>query len=243
MRKRMLKKIIFLLLMTTPAMAQSQCAQFGGFYIGGNVGWGHNDYQFDDLEGLGNIVDEGLPSNARTEEDGVVGGVQIGFNWQPCCSLLGIEADWNATSHDHSVLTLDGDQPGATDTLEVRNRVHWFGTVRGRAGVVVDRLLLFATAGFAYADTRQTWTFSNDAPPVSEEIRSNRIRYGAVGGVGAEWAINCCLSVKAEFLYIKFADHRRSFTSAVHNPGITYNFQSHESISVARVGVNYRWGC
>lgn len=223
----MIKTIAFLLLLSTTAMAQIPCAQFGGWYVGGNVGWGHDDYQFDDQEGLGNILDDGLPSNVRVEYDGVVGGVQVGYNWQPCCSLLGLEADWNATSMRPSVLTKDGDT-AATDTLKVTNRVHWIGTVRGRAGVVVDRLLLYATGGLAYAHTKQNWTFSNDAPAVSETIKANRVRVGGVGGFGAEWAVSCRWSIKAEWLYVHFGQDKKRFTSAVHNPGISYQFQSHE---------------
>ena len=30
------------------------CAQFGGFYVGGNVGWGYGEHKFRDLDGFAN---------------------------------------------------------------------------------------------------------------------------------------------------------------------------------------------
>ncbi len=238
----MIKTLIVLLLASTSAIAQVPCcAQFGGWYAGANIGWAHDDYQFDDVYGLGQAIDSGLPNSVRAEDDGVLGGVQFGYNWQPCCSLLGIEADFSGTSLRPSVTFRDGDFPSA-DTTRAINRVNFLGTVRGRAGVVVDQLLLYVTGGVAYAHTKQTWKIFEDDPAATETINSKRVRVGGVGGFGAEWAINCSLSIKAEFLYIHFAQHRKQFTSVVHNPGISYRFHSHESQAIGRVGFNYRWG-
>ncbi len=33
------------------------CAQFGGFYVGGNVGWGYGEHKFRDLDGFGPFGD------------------------------------------------------------------------------------------------------------------------------------------------------------------------------------------
>jgi outer membrane immunogenic protein len=69
------------------------CAQFGGFYVGGNVGWGYGDHQFRDLDGLANQVLDRfgvlLPTEASRSVSGVAYGVQGGYNWQFRCTLFG----------------------------------------------------------------------------------------------------------------------------------------------------------
>lgn len=243
MRKKIVLFAVFQCLLSLSASAMPCCAQFGGFYVGGNLGWGHNDYQFDDYDGLGQVLDTGLPHTIRTEKNGVLGGLQIGYNWQPCCALLGLEADWNATSIKHSTLALDGDTGALHDTINVKHRLPWFGTVRARAGVVVDNLLLYATGGFAYARGKHTWDFFQDAPAFVESFKSHHTRFGGVGGFGAEWALGCNLSLRGEMLYVRFGQDERSFTSEFHNPGVTYKFFSHDSLFIGRIGINYIWGC
>ena len=41
------------------------CAQFGGWYVGGNVGWGVYDTAFSDRNGLKDTLDSGLPDNVE----------------------------------------------------------------------------------------------------------------------------------------------------------------------------------
>ena len=40
------------------------CAQFGGFYVGGNVGWGYGEHRFRDLDGFGPFAGFFLPNEA-----------------------------------------------------------------------------------------------------------------------------------------------------------------------------------
>ena len=73
------------------------CAQFGGFYVGGNVGWGSGEHKFRDLDGFANEAFNQfgvlLPTEASRSVDGFTYGIQGGYNWQRNCTLFGIEAD------------------------------------------------------------------------------------------------------------------------------------------------------
>ncbi|HEX7074974.1 MAG TPA: outer membrane beta-barrel protein [Hyphomicrobiaceae bacterium] len=63
--------------------------------------------------------------------DGVVGGGQLGYNWQANRFVYGLEGDISVT-----------------DTS-----VDWLASVRGRAGILLDdRLLAYGTAGVGFAD-------------------------------------------------------------------------------------------
>src|SRR5205085_3355908 len=123
-----------------PAIAAPLVYNWTGFYIGANVGWGR----------------------ARTDDvnaNGVIGGGQIGANWQINNFLLGVETDlqWS-----------DQKKAETVGIVTVTDRVRWFGTTRLRAGVVFDRVLLFATGGIAYGETRVDATVGAVTASVSE---------------------------------------------------------------------------
>ena len=86
------------------------CAQFGGFYIGGNAGWGFYDHTFNDRDGLGPFLDTGLPSSISGTDGAFNGGVQAGYNWQRGCTVFGVEADWSWAGNKVFETQLDGDQ-------------------------------------------------------------------------------------------------------------------------------------
>ena len=101
--------------------ARPGCAQFGGWYVGGNVGWGVYDTAFSDRNGLKDTMDSGLPDNVDGRKHGVVGGAQGGYNWQSGCSLLGIETDWSWSGLKTSEFLTDGDA-GTQRYLERRKQ-------------------------------------------------------------------------------------------------------------------------
>jgi outer membrane immunogenic protein len=68
-----------------------------GFYLGGNVGysWGNSDstLSFSDAT-TGTVLSSAHPNFAL---DGVIGGAQIGYNYQVTNWVLGLEADIQAS--------------------------------------------------------------------------------------------------------------------------------------------------
>jgi outer membrane immunogenic protein len=73
-----------------------------GFYIGGNVGggWGDRDLNLapNDPAAAGVFAFGGTPAPASFKFSHLLGGLQLGYNWQ--CSpkwLVGIETDFNWT--------------------------------------------------------------------------------------------------------------------------------------------------
>src|SRR5215831_4013595 len=93
-----------------------------GFYSGVNLGWGWSG-----------------------DADGVVGGGQIGYNWQSRQYVYGLEADVSAADIGISETLV---VPGAV--LNASASIDWIATIRGRFGVLVQpRLLIYGTAGLA----------------------------------------------------------------------------------------------
>jgi outer membrane immunogenic protein len=224
--------------------ARPGCAQFGGWYVGGNVGWGVYDNTFSDRDGLSKTLDDGLTSNANARNGGFVGGAQGGYNWQSGCTVLGIETDWSWSGLKTSELHLDGDQPTA-DTLNVENKLRWFGTTRARAGVVVDNLLLYVTGGVAYANFKRNFTYFQDGPAHANVFSSDSTKIGWTAGAGAEWAFANNWTLRGEFLYMGFEQDRVTAAGdgiGIGAAGIRYRLDSQDSVWVSRIGLNYRFG-
>ena len=171
--------------------------------------------------------------------DGIAGGVTGGYNWQSRCTVFGVEVDYSWSSIQTSKLNTNFDED---DAHVISSRLRGFGTLRTRAGVVVDNLLIYVTGGLALANFQRSWTLTDEInPPVSETFAYSRTRWGAVVGVGTEWAAWDNWSIKSEFLYMRFVDEERTFTSGFAEQP-TQRFDSQDSVWVSRIGLNYRFG-
>jgi outer membrane immunogenic protein len=187
--------------------ARPACAQFGGWYVGANVGYGYLQHNFQDRDFLAGTIDTGLPRSTQDTNSGVNGGVRAGYNYQTGCTLFGVEAGWVWSDTNASSFNSDGDGPVGTpgvDTSTVSSRMRWFGTVRARSGVVVDNVLIYATGGFTYANFAPSYTIFEDAPATTSTFTRNNTKWGWTAGVGTEWAFAPNWSLKSEVLYMRF---------------------------------------
>lgn len=142
---------------------------------------------------------------------GPLGGLQLGYNYQLVSGLtFGVETDISITG-------VDGPAAGGTFTTD------YIGTLRGRLGYAFDRVLLYATGGFAYAggDLRVAG-LSND-----------QTHYGYALGFGVEGMITSNTSVRLEYLYTDFGS--RTYQTMLGSAGVGF------SSSLLRAGVNYRF--
>ena len=171
-------------------MAVSTAYNWSGFYIGGNVGYGFG--RVDDQSSSAVVATFppaiGIPaafnttpvivpfaSSTRTPVDGVIGGGQIGYNWQFSRWVLGIEADIQAADQNRNTSTFSSffgstPVPGfpnnpafvtGTQTETVNTRLDWFGTVRGRVGFTTGAtgdLMWYGTGGYAYGQFKSSVT-------------------------------------------------------------------------------------
>lgn len=238
-----------------PVVELPQCAQFGGWELGLNVGgavenstWNDNDNWVDNFNFDFNT------SNPSKSREGVTVGGSFGYNWQKGCALFGFIADGSWTSIDgtaqHSPF------PDGTE-LRIHDAVNFWGSARARSGVVVDNLLLYVTGGFAFADIDHDWSVGDrninvansqssavNAPDGKfsprESFSADSFRWGGVAGFGAEWAINKKWSLRSEFLYIYFIEDHTSGFSEAGNQEV--HFDTQDSMLVSQFAVVYRFG-
>jgi outer membrane immunogenic protein len=128
--------------------------------------------------------------------------------------------------------------PGAVP-ITFHDSVHWLGTVRGRAGLAIDNVMTYVTAGLAYAKTNHSF---NDAGLVIHEIGTTKV--GFTAGVGAEYGLDPRWSVKAEALYVDLGKNT-TFVPGVPGGGFGTSggrFETTDTMWIVRAGVNYKFG-
>jgi len=201
------------------------CANFGGFYVGGNIGWASVTAHQNDLDGF---TTGGVPTSFTVTDDSFTGGVQTGYNIQKGCTLFGLEADWNWSDLNANTRLFPGDP---TADVTIRTRIDGFGTIRTRTGVVVDQLLLFVTGGVAWAETKDTVAVFPD------RFRDTDTRWGWVAGFGTEYQLWSNISLTSDVLYLSFDDQDHTFNTPDH-----FRTKTDDQIWVARMGVNIRFG-
>jgi len=201
---------------------------YGGVNLGGS--WGHQRTSLDDATGTR------LLSNSLGL-DGVIGGGQIGYNWQPYGNpwVFGIEADLQGSGQNAGNSYFVAGLPG--NTIIYQDKLDWFGTLRGRVGWAMgeqNRLLPFITGGFAYG--QGTISGSGTAGGVPLAFNNTTIYAGWVLGGGVEWAFWDRWSAKAEYLFIDLGK----------GPGIpltpALNLDAGRMTdNIGRFGVNYHY--
>jgi len=214
----------------------ARCANFGGFYVGGNIGWATLTAHQNDLDGAvtGLPGGSGLPSGFTATDDTFTAGAQVGYNIQKGCTLFGIEADWNWA--DLNADTRLFPRLGGVVDDRLRTRIENFGTIRTRTGIVVDQLLLFVTGGVAWTETRDS--IDRTVSLGTERFSSNDTRWGWTAGFGTEYALAPGVSLTSDVLYLSFNDEDHTFNS----PTLPrFRTKTDEEIWVARMGLNIRF--
>jgi outer membrane immunogenic protein len=220
-----------------------------GWYVGVNAGYGwrrNADVTFSNITGT-LVSPTGVPGIVSPEVKGFLAGGQLGYNVQAGNILYGIEADADYASISGSTQ--------AFGLIDVRRsalgnqRLGFFGTLRGRLGIVADRLLAYGTGGLAYGHTTSAAAFSNTDGCVFAGGGANQCptgaasewRFGWTAGAGLEFALTRNWSAKAEYLYYDLG--RSSYTLSDPNfPGVTYGASANYRGNIVRGGFNFRFG-
>jgi outer membrane immunogenic protein len=203
-------------------------------------------YHFDGNALLGNSVDEiGLPTLFAIDNAGSVVGMDAGYNQQVGHFVFGLEGDLShLTNRAHAAATSDS---GLT-TVTADASLDALLTLRARAGVAVDRLMFFATAGLAVGHTTlgTDLNYSDMGKSAFAHGSALGLASGVVIGGGAEYAVNDNVSIKAEGLYYRLPGQTVTATGSGVNSG-SVGFQPYAAKTddptgfMARVGINFHF--
>lgn len=250
-----------------PIYAPPPVYSWSGFYIGGNIGGGFGTADTDfnvapvtvTTNIFGTFTVPGSAGSKSTNLDGIIGGGQIGYNWQYSPNwVLGLEADIQASGQkgsgqfaDSFGFTLPGPVPvTGTRTADYEAKITWFGTVRGRIGYAWDRWMLYATGGLAYGEVKLEGTSTingtvGGAPfSVGKTIGHSETNIGWTVGAGIEGALVDHWTWRAEYLYMDLGSI--DDLDAVVNPTATATggqtiTHTHFTNNIVRVGLNYKF--
>lgn len=219
-----------------------------GFYIGGNAGygWGDEDVALAPTNNAASIAffagtfPAFIPNAVSPKPEGWLAGGQAGYNWQTGRFVFGLEADLQGADINGTVNTSVLPGPIISQT---RQRLEWFGTVRGRAGfTLVDTLLLYGTGGLAYGSINHRFFTANSAGAFATTDITNQ-RTGWTAGAGFEWGFASNWSVKGEYLYIDLGSQTFATLPGGTTPvGASIDSTFRDKFHTARVGINYRFG-
>lgn len=255
-------------------------ASWTGFYAGVNAGYGWGDASSTNnpLDPASQIFfsDPTFGTNFGTgfRQAGAIAGGQVGYNWQfGSQGVFGFEADLQysdirGTGIARTLPLFGGFIEYDADS---ERRLRWFGTVRGRLGLLITpNVLLYASGGLAYGETEsrgdmkinpllpngqvviqviQNQTVlrcSNQAPAsaICYQGSNSETQLGWAAGFGGEWKVAPNWSVKAEYLHVGLPT--TSATLAALPPSTpdvrtAFKFNS-QNYDLVRVGVNYQFG-
>ena len=226
-----------------PAMMDA-VSNWTGFYIGGNVGYGWGDGKTSLLPTDNRAA---IPATTLdSDPKGVIGGAQIGYNWQVGTILAGLETDIQTSDIKGSAqATLD---PHFGPTIASANsKLSWFGTLRARIGVAVaPNLLLYGTGGFAYGHIKDLSNIQIANPPFSDHWPASisKTATGWAAGAGAEWMFARNWSAKAEYLHVDLGNTSATAIDVVDSGGtlptnLKYTWK--HQYDLVRAGVNYHF--
>ena len=220
--------------------------------VGGSIGAARHTARWDDFsqgaippgaQNAGGCIFD-CASNL-TNDVGFIGGGQIGYNWQSGSFVYGIEADISGLA---AKFDTDWRPDRGNPSIVSTHSVDWLATIRGRAGLAVDRTLLYVTAGVAFGGVNnRVHAFCNVQagggqcnPADTETVLSNdETRVGWVAGGGIEHALTYNWTVRGEVLYVDLGQSDKINT--VSGGGDQYSGRFSNELVIARVGFNYKW--
>jgi len=234
---------------------------WAGFYVGANVGYSWGDWRADSSQRVYDFEQ----FTARPKVDGVLGGVQAGFNWRMAPQwIFGIEADIQATDEKARQTWTDPGLPntlppppppppppddfvpraGGPANLSHEWKFPWFGTVRLRAGYnPTPGWLLYVTGGLAYGRSEYSFNFTqpgaaNNFPPspTTYALRQSSTDIGYAVGFGGEYKLNRHWSVKGEYLFVDLGTRT---INTLDIDGVPFRASYAVRDHIGRVGINY----
>ena len=207
------------------APAAPAAYNWSGFYIGAYLGadWGHTNWNFGD----GASID---PHFA-----GLLGGGEIGYNYQVGKWVFGVEGDVGRTN-------ARGAQPCPTGFFyNCEINTNWLSTATARIGYAYwDRLLTYVKAGAVIAQDRADIVCDTGSRSTGGRVdgcpsqSDSKTRTGWTVGWGTEFGLTPNLSVKTETMYFDLGSDRYNVA------GTAIDIQKNGFIST--VGLHYRFG-
>ena len=219
---------------------------FTGFYVGGTIGGAQGGSKYlETPAGAFGIAAAGVAEAGTSSASprGVIGGLEAGYDWQFGMFVLGFETDFSGWD-----MSASSGETGAGDPLIVGGEFsstasvssNWLFTARPRLGIANGNMLTYLTGGLAVSNFSfsESVLLAGTGPALAGSVSTTAV--GWVAGGGVEYALSWNWSIKAEYLYVSFANQTASQTVPT-VPALTGTATANLNASIARAGFNYRF--
>jgi outer membrane immunogenic protein len=174
---------------------------WSGLYVGGQAG-----VAFNRDSGAFSSDTSGFNGGNDDSNSGFIGGGHIGYDYQMGNFVIGAVADLNYIDAESNTSYTLPTGIATTQTFGSDQDINYVGTVRAKAGYAMDRFMVYATGGLAYADIDNNYsggsTYTNGAGTtfdVSARTDNDDIGYAVGGGFDVLATQN--VSFGLEYLY------------------------------------------
>jgi outer membrane immunogenic protein len=214
---------------------------WGGFYIGGNVG-GASSHNCWDVNGLGVVGAGVVPVVPAVGEGchsatGAVAGGQIGYRWQITNWVFGLEAQGDWANLKGSNLS----SSAAFGTIVTnQTKINSLGLFTGQVGYAWNNVLGYLKGGAAVTDDK----YNGIVTPVGVAFdQASETRWGGAIGAGLEFGFAPGWSVGVEYDHLFMGNQTRTFTALTGPVGaITRTDNIKQDIDMGTVRFNYTFG-
>jgi outer membrane immunogenic protein len=140
---------------------------WGGAYIGGEVGYGFGRTRFS----------EAMIGNLRPR--GILGGGYAGYNFDIGNNIiLGVDGDFSGAGVDRTASIVSGSVSG-----DYKSALRWSGAIRPRIGYAMDRFLPYIAGGVAFGQIRDSLTLQATSTSAATSDSQSRTKTGwTIGG-------------------------------------------------------------
>jgi outer membrane immunogenic protein len=174
----------------------------------------------------------------------VIGGGQVGANYEFVPWVVGIEGSWTDSAISGSTLigcsacSVTPPPPSVTVPISQErftSQAEWFAALTGRVGYAANDWLFYAKAGGAWMNVRYTEDLLTTGAPITaatQVFTDNRT--GFTVGAGIEFGLVENLSAKVEYDFYDFGSKNYNFNAIT---PVSVNSNLHTII----VGLNYKF--
>jgi outer membrane immunogenic protein len=208
-----------------------------GIYVGGHIGGG----MLVDSVSQNGVSPGGfnLANTGNLRPAGVIGGAQIGANYEFVPWVVGLEGSWTDSAINGNTL-IGCAGPCLTGTTAIAqerftSQAEWFAALTARFGYAANDWLFYGKAGGAWMNVRYTEDLLTTGAPVTaatQVFTDNRA--GFTVGAGIEFGLVENLSAKIEYDFYDFGSKNYNFNAIT---PVSVNSNLHTII----VGLNYKF--